>query len=240
MILIPNEGAVMDTPRNSSDRIASLLRAASLSAFRRTYRQVRLDPQRYFHQVRRHLGRPVYSWQDLRQLPDQELNRHADRVIKSSSRLAAFEGLGLGIGGLVTALPDFGILAAITIRMLQKLSLTYGFEYSTDDELASLWLAAASAAGLDLGREFLEKQAMERLVPKIVDQVALRAGAEVAEKWAARLVPILSAGTAGALNYWFVRSWGRRAQKHFLERRRSLRLSPGHSGPFLLPSPSPS
>ena len=230
----------MDTPRDSSDRIASLLRAASLSAFRRTYRQVRLDPQRYFHQVRRHLGRPVYSWQDLRQLPDQELNRHADRVIKSSSRLAAFEGLGLGIGGLVTALPDFGILAAITIRMLQKLSLTYGFEYSTDDELASLWLAAASAAGLDLGREFLEKQAMERLVPKIVDQVALRAGAEVAEKWAARLVPILSAGTAGALNYWFVRSWGRRAQKHFLERRRSLRLSPGQSGPFLLPSPSPS
>lgn len=230
----------MSTQRNSLDRVASLLRAASLSAFRRTYRQVRLDPQRYFHQVKRHLGRPVYSWEDLRHLPDEELSRHADRVIKSSSRLAAFEGLGLGIGGLVTALPDFGILAAITIRMLQKLSLTYGFEYSTDEELASLWLAAASAAGLDLGREFLEKQAMERILPKIVDQVAIRAGAEVAEKWAARVVPILSAGTAGALNYWFVRSWGRRAQKHFLERRRSLRLSPGGSGPFLLPSPSPS
>lgn len=230
----------MSTHRNASDRISSLLRAASLSAFRRAYRQVRLDPERYFRQVRQHLDRPVYSWQDLRHLPDEELSRHAERVIKSSARLAAFEGLGLGIGGIVTALPDFGILAAITIRMLQKLSLTYGFEYSTDDELAGLWLAAASAAGVDIGREFLEKQAVERIVPKIVDQVALRAGAEVAEKWAARLVPILSAGTAGALNYWFVRAWGRRAQKHFLERRRSLRLGAGESGPFLLPSPSPS
>src|SRR5215469_6872585 len=231
---------MMSRGRDASDRIASLLRAASLSAFRRTYNTVRLDPHRYFHQIGRRLGRPVYSWQDLRRLPDEQLSRHAEHVINSSARLAAFEGLGLGIGGLVTALPDFGILAAITIRMLQKLSLTYGFEYSTDEELASLWLAAASAAGVDLGREFLEKQAMERIVPKIVDQVALRAGAEVAEKWAARVIPIVSAGTAGALNYWFVRSWGRRAQKHFLERRRSLRLAPPGSGPFLLPSPSPS
>ncbi|HUJ29859.1 MAG TPA: EcsC family protein [Candidatus Acidoferrum sp.] len=193
--------------------------------------------------MRPKLQSPVYSWQDMHNLSDGDLNPHAEHVIRNSARAAALEGMGLGLGGMVTILPDFGILAAITIRMLQKLSLTYGFEYSTSEELASLWLAAASAAGLDFGREFLEKQAVERLVPRIVDQVAIRAGAEVAEKWAARLIPILSAGTAGALNYWFVRSWGRRAQKHFLERRRSLRVPAGRPdarpGPFLLPSTSP-
>lgn len=185
------------------------------------------------------MKRPIHSWEDLRRLSDEELKLHGDNVIKSSAKLAALEGMGLGLGGLLMTLPDFGILAAITVRMLQKLSLTYGFEYSTDDELAGLWLAAASAAGLDFGREYLEKQAMERLIPRIVDQVALRAGAEVAEKWAARVVPILSAGTAAGLNYWFVRSWGRRAQQHFLERRRSLRLPP-QTGPYLLPSTSAS
>jgi hypothetical protein len=111
-----------------------------------------------------------------------------------------------------------GILSAITLRMLQKLSLLYGFEYSTEEETVELWIAAATAAGLDLGRDFLEKQAVERLVPRIIDRMAVKLGAEVAEKWAGRIIPVLSAGAAGALNYYFVRAWGRRAQKHFRER----------------------
>jgi hypothetical protein len=48
--------------------------------------------------------------------------------------------------------------------------------------------------------------------------MAVKVGTEVAEKWAGRIVPVLSAGAAGALNYYFVRGWGRRAQKHFLAR----------------------
>ncbi|MGH9708086.1 MAG: hypothetical protein ACRD5R_15125, partial [Candidatus Acidiferrales bacterium] len=55
-----------------------------------------------------------------------------------------------------------------------------------------------------------------------------------AEKWSARLVPVLSAGAAGALNYYFVRAWGRRAQKHFLERHREA-----SSRKFVLPESSP-
>jgi len=102
--------------------------------------------------------------------------------------------------------------------MLQRLSLLYGFQYATDDEKAALWIAVGSAAGVDLGRDFLEKQAMERLVPRIIDRVSVKVGAEVAEKWAGRVVPVLSAGFAAAINYYFVRAWGRRAQRHFLER----------------------
>ena len=127
------------------------------------------------------------------------------------------EGAGFGLGGMLTILPDAGILSAITVRMLQKLSLIYGFEYQTEDEVTELWLAAASAAGLDLGRDFVEKQAVERIVPRIIDRIAVRVGSEVAEKWSGRLIPLLSSGFGGTLNYYFVRSWGRRAQKHFLD-----------------------
>ena len=224
-----------------SDKAVRLLRASSRAGFRHAYKQIRLDPQAYFHKLQRHLNLPaVHSWQDLQYLDDQDLNPHANRVIKTSARLAALEGVGFGLGGFAAALPDFGILAAVTVRMLQKLSLTYGFDYSTDEELFGLWVAAASAAGLDLGRDFIEKQTMERLVPKLVDAVALRAGAEVAETLGSRVVPILSAGAAGALNSWFVKSWGRRAQRHFLERRSTLRVLPEPSRPYLLRSPLPS
>jgi EcsC protein family len=231
----------MAMQRVLSDRAYRVLRASSRAGFRHAYKGVRLNPQAYFEKLKRHLDLPtIHSWQDLQYVNDEDLNPHADRVIKASSRLAALEGVGLGLGGLAAALPDFGILAAVTVRMLQKLSLTYGFDYSSDEELFGLWLAAASAAGLDLGRDLLEKQAMERLVPKIVDAVALRAGAEVAETIGTRVIPILSAGAAGALNYWFVKSWGRRAQRHFLERRTTLRLLPEPQRPYLLRSPLPS
>jgi hypothetical protein len=223
------------------DKAYRLLRASSKVGFRHAYERIRLDPQAYLIKLRRQLNLPsLHSWHDLQYLADEELNPHAERVIRTSARLAALEGVGLGLGGFATALPDFGILAAVTVRMLQKLSLTYGFDYSTEEEVFGLWVAAATAAGLDVGRDFLEKQAMEKLVPKIVDAVALRAGAEVAETLGSRVIPILSAGAAGALNYWFVKSWGRRAQRHFLERRRTLHILPEPSRPYLLRSPLPS
>jgi EcsC protein family len=230
----------MMSKRLSADWIYKTFRASAQAGFRQAYKRVRLDPKKYFQEVQEKFRFPVRSWEDMHLLSDADLKPYSDRVIKAAARAAALEGMGFGLGGITTILPDFGILAAITIRMLQRLSLMYGFDYSTHDEVGSLWLAVASAAGLDLGRGFIEKQALERLVPRIVDQVAIRAGAEVAEQWMARVVPILSAATAGALNYWFVRSWGRRAQRHFLERRRSLRTLAGRrdsgTGPFLLPS----
>jgi uncharacterized protein (DUF697 family) len=127
------------------------------------------------------------------------------------------------MGGFATILPEMGILAAITLRMLQKLSLIHGFEYSTGEEVAALWVAAATAAGVNFSREFLEKQAVERLVPRIIDAMAAKVGAEVAEKWAGRVVPLLSGATAGALNYYFVRAWGSRAHRHFAEKHRGVR-----------------
>jgi hypothetical protein len=68
-----------------------------------------------------------------------------------------------------------------------------------------------------------------------MDRIAVKVGAEVAEKWSGRLIPILSAGAGGTLNYYFVRSWGRRAQRHFAERHRSVREQGLSRGPILLP-----
>jgi hypothetical protein len=205
-----------------SSSLVQLFSAAAGAGFRRAYSQVQVDERKYLRHLQRAHRLPIESWQEMFHLGPQLLDPIAAGTIKSASRMAALEGAGLGLGGFLTVVPDMGILSAITLRMLQKLSLLYGFEYSTEEETVNLWIAAASAAGLDLGRDFLEKQAVERLVPRIIDRIAVKFGAEVAEKWAGRIVPVLSAGAAGALNYYFVRAWGRRAQKHFLARHLSV------------------
>ncbi len=207
------------------EMIQQMLRDSARSGLRRAYEQVRLDPDKYLVQARKRYGLPIQKWRDLHVLDGSVIAPAADHIVMSSSRTAALEGAGLGLSGILGTVPDMGILAAITVRMLQKLSLIHGFEYSTGEELAGLWLAAASAAGLDCGREFLEKQAAEKLVPKLVDQVACKMGSEFAEKWVGMLVPLLSAGIAGTLNYYFIRSWGRRARRHFMDRRQRLEFT---------------
>jgi uncharacterized membrane protein YdjX (TVP38/TMEM64 family) len=101
------------------------------------------------------------------------------------------------------------------MRTIQKLSLIYGFELNTEDEIAELWIAAATAAGVDISRELLEKEVVNRFVPRVIQRIAAKAGSEIAEKWLGRLIPFTSSIIGCALNYYFVRAWGGRARAHF-------------------------
>jgi uncharacterized protein (DUF697 family) len=116
-----------------------------------------------------------------------------------------------------------GILSAITMRTIQKLSLIYGFQFNTDNEIAELWIAAASAAGVDIGRELIEKEVVNKFVPRVIERIAARASAEVVEKWAGRMIPLVSSAIGAGLNYWFVRAWGERAKAHFRQRYLSVK-----------------
>ena len=156
-------------------------------------------------------------------VPQETVDEIANQTVHRAMRFAALEGTGLGMGGMLTVVPDLGILSATTIRMIQKLSLLHGFTYSTGEEVAGLWIAAASAAGVDLGRELIEKEGIERFVPRIVERIAAKMSCEVVEKWSARLIPIVSGALGGALNYYFVREWGRRASRHFREKHQQVR-----------------
>ena len=101
------------------------------------------------------------------------------------------------------------------MRTIQKLSLIYGFEFNTDDEIAELWIAAASAAGVDISRELLEKEVVNKFVPRVIQRIAARASTEVVEKWAGRVIPLASSAIGAGLNYWFVRAWGEPGQGAF-------------------------
>jgi len=191
--------------------------------FQHAYETVKVDPGKFLLQMRIAYGLPINSFHGVYSVEMTSLDDVAADVIHSGMRVAAAEGAGLGLGGIMTIVPDLSILAGITLRTLQKLSLVYGFEFNTDQETADLWIAAASAAGVDISRELLEKEVVNRFVPKVIQRIAVQASKEAVEKWSARLIPIASSVIGAGLNYYFVRAWGERAKNHFRQRHLEVR-----------------
>ena len=198
------------------------LEDAIRSAFMRAYQTIKVDPDKYLEHLRMAYDLPALTYHGVYSVDPEMLDHIAEQTLRASMRIAAAEGAGLGMGGIFTMVPDLGILAAITLRMLQKLSLIYGFPYNSEDEEAELWIAAASAAGVDISRELLEKQLVSRFVPRVIQRIAVRTSGEIVEKWTARLIPAISSVIGAGLNYYFVKVWGKRAIGHF--RYKHLRL----------------
>ena len=80
-----------------------------------------VDPRHYLTHLRAAHGLPIRTYQGVFSVPVDELDEIAADTIRGSMKLAAAEGAGMGIGGVLTLVPDLGILSAITMRTIQKL-----------------------------------------------------------------------------------------------------------------------
>ena len=214
----------------ANSRGKSLLRrgleGAIRSAFQKAYQTVKVDPDKYLQHLRIAYNLPALTYAGVYSVNVATLDRIAEETIRGSMRIAAAEGAGLGLGGMFTMIPDLGILAALTIRMIQKLSLIYGFAYNTEQEEAELWVAAASAAGVDISRDLVERGVVARFIPRIIQRIAASASAEMVEKWSGRLIPVVSSALGAGLIYYFMRVWGERAVRHFRQRHMAMRHQP--------------
>src|SRR6516225_8946541 len=184
----------------------------------RGLRSVEINPEDF----RKYLAAKHQLWVPhfgrMRDAPLEKLDAIAERLIHDAQRLAMAQGAGFGLGGMITVIPDTGFLTLITLRLIQKLCLLYGFEENGPERRAHLWMAAATASGIDFGKDLAEKQMFEKLAPRLASRLAVRIGEESAEKWVGRLVPLASSAIGGALNYSFVRTWGRRVQRNLREK----------------------
>ena len=177
-------------------------------------RSIEIDREAFRRYLSRKHGINVNDFRHLRYMPVERLDAVAKVLIRDAQRLALLEGAGFGLGGMITIVPDAGLLTIITLRLIQRLCLLYGFDFRDDEQKRELWLAAAAAAGVDFGKDLAEKGLAEKLAPIIVEKLAVRIGAEAAEKWVARLVPLAGSAICGGLNFAFVRGWGRRVQRN--------------------------
>jgi uncharacterized protein (DUF697 family) len=204
---------------------------------KRGMRSVEVSPEDFRKQLANKHGLWVPNFARMQDVPLEQLDEIARKLIRDAERLALAEGAGFGLGGMMTLVPDAGLLTAITLRLIQRLCLLYGFESRGPDDRMELWLAAAAATGVDYGKDLAEKQMFEKLGPRIAERLAAKLGSEVAEKWVGRLIPLASSAIGGALNFSFVRTWGRRVQRNLRERHISMR--PGSAGPRSYVAPRP-
>jgi uncharacterized protein (DUF697 family) len=201
----------------------------------RGIRSIEIDPEDFRRDLSHKHKLWVPNFARMKDVPIEQLDAIAKTLIRNAERLALAEGAGFGFGGMVTFLPDASLLTLITLRLMQRLALLYGFETHGRDQRIEMWKAAAAASGIDYGKDLAEKQILEKLVPRIAERFAVKIGAEAAEKWVGRLIPLAGSAIGGALNYSFVRGWGRRAQRHLrakhLEAKASTPPPPAYTAP---------
>ncbi|HXX14461.1 MAG TPA: EcsC family protein [Candidatus Eremiobacteraceae bacterium] len=184
----------------------------------RGLRSIEIDPEEFRRTLAEKHGLWVPHFGRMKDAPLEKLDAIAERLIHEAQRLAMAQGAGFGLGGVVTIIPDTGFLTVITLRLIQRLSLLYGFEENGMERRVQMWMAAAAASGVDFSKDLAEKQMIEKLAPRLARSLAVRLGEESAEKWVGRLIPLASSAIGGALNYSFVRTWGRRVHRNLRER----------------------
>jgi uncharacterized protein (DUF697 family) len=221
-------------PRSLAGRtVGRFLRFGMLKGLR----SIEVDPEEFRRDLAQKHGLWVPHFGRMKDVPLEKLDAIAQRMIHDAQRLAMAQGAGFGLGGLITILPDASLLTVITLRLIQKLSLLYGFEEDGHERRLQMWTAAAVAAGVDFGKDLAEKQMIEKLAPRIATRLAIRIGEESAEKWVGRMVPLASSAIGGALNYSFVKTWGRRVQRHLREKHVAERAAATSNAQSLSSSP---
>lgn len=191
----------------------------------RGLRSVEIDPEQFRRTLAEKHGLWVPHFGRMKDVPIEKLDAIAERMIHDAQRLAMAQGASLGLGGMITLLPDASLLTVITLRLIQRLCLLYGFQDDGEERRTQMWMAAAAATGIDFGKDLAEKQMIEKLAPRVASRLALRIGEESAEKWVGRIIPLASSALGGALNYSFVKGWGRRVQRHLRERHLAERVA---------------
>jgi hypothetical protein len=199
-------------------RAGGMLRRMLRLGVLRSLRSLEVKPEDFRRELAERHRLWVPDFTRMRDVPVERLDAIAAKLIRDSERLAMAEGATFGLGGMLTLLPDASFLTVITLRLIQRLCLLYGFEAGGYDQRLELWKAAAAAAGIDYSKDFAEKKLAETLAPRIARRLAVRLGSEAAEKWVARVVPVASAAVSGALNFGFVRTWGRRVHRNLRSR----------------------
>jgi uncharacterized protein (DUF697 family) len=189
----------------------------------RGLRSIEIDPEDFRRHLANKHGLRVPNFARMKDVPIERLDGIATALIRDAERLALAEGAGFGFGGMITFLPDVSLLTVITLRLIQRLSLLYGFEARGRYQRMEMWKAAAAASGIDYGKDLAETQILEKLGPRIVERFAAKIGAEAAEKWVGRLIPLASSAIGGALNFSFVRGWGRRVQRNLRSKRLEIK-----------------
>ena len=81
------------------------LEGAIRRAFTKAYDTVKVDPEQYLRHLRVAYGLPAMTYDGVYSVNVAHLDVIAEETIRSSMKMAAAEGAGLGFGGMLTIVP---------------------------------------------------------------------------------------------------------------------------------------
>jgi hypothetical protein len=170
----------------------------------------------------RNIGIEVGDTAQLRQLDLQQLDELAKTQFNQNAVLAAIQGGGTGLGGIVLLAADIPLLFTINLRLIQQVSAAYGFSLRSPD-FQPLVLSAfnAAASGSSQARHQALREvavaasalahehpyngnvrgtfnAQNRHLPREIAKNLL--GRKLAQA-----IPVAGAAVGAGVNYWFTK-----------------------------------
>src|SRR5713226_689123 len=84
-------------------------------------RSVEIDPDDFRDYLARKHRLHVSDFRNMHRVPIERLDAIAKILVRDAQRMALAEGAGFGLGGMITLVPDAGLLTIITLRLIQRL-----------------------------------------------------------------------------------------------------------------------
>jgi hypothetical protein len=137
----------------------------------------------------------------------------------------------MGFSGWIGIPSSLAHLVIVLLRLAQRISLAYGFDYRTSRGEIEMWKALAGSVGADVDWEGTEAELMRRLpavitgtgtfanplllkaVQAVITRVALNSSLRVT-----RAVPVVGAGSGFLLNFVHVDRVGKRLKASYRNR----------------------
>src|ERR1051326_6165779 len=119
---------IMIRDAQRSEENTSELQSNSFISYASFFLMIRRPPRSTLFPYTTLFRSHVSDFRNMHRVPTERLDAIAKIMIRDAQRLALAEGAGFGLGGIVTLVPDAGFLTVITLRLIQRLCLLYGFE----------------------------------------------------------------------------------------------------------------
>lgn len=180
-------------------------------------------------------GANVKSLSDIKNSSFETCDKIAQSFIGSNKLIAALEGGGMGLGGLVLMAADIPTLMTINFRMMSQIANSMGYDTTSEIEkvflmniisLANAQQGAKISVWAELNKisaAVLRKKSWDKLeefmLVKVIQEIAEKLGVNLTKRKLAQMVPIIGGGIGAGMNYVFTRDNGIAALMAYRRRR---------------------
>jgi hypothetical protein len=176
-------------------------------------------------------GVPLESINDISSLPLQTADAVAGDKRLLEGGVAGAQGAAAGFFGGWTLAADIAGVMLLSMRAVQSRALVYGFDPSSDDELAFVLQVldaasrlapdskAAARTGVSLvGKQMANRAVVKRTIERVLQRLPKQLTARFAAMKAESVVPLLGSATSAGFNGWYLQAVTHAARMAYRER----------------------